>query len=580
DLWKSEFPVPEMGSYEFTVSGWVDLFKTWQAGLRKKHTAGMPIEIEFEIGASQIKRAVESASAGVRAKLESWLAGTKEKPSKSAVNAFLGAEITGLMYKCRDEQRITTYEKVLRVAVDRKKAGFSAWYELFPRSWSGVPGAHGTFRDCERMLPEIAGMGFDVIYLPPIHPIGRTKRKGRNNSVKSQAGDPGSPWAIGSAEGGHKAVHPELGTVKDFQRFVKKAADKGLEVAIDIAFQCSLDHPYIKAYPQWFLWRPDGTVQYAENPPKKYEDIVPINFETDDRRRLWEELKSIFVFWIKKGVRMFRVDNPHTKPFAFWEWLIGGIKEKYPDVLFLSEAFTRPKIMYQLAKLGFTQSYTYYTWRNSKGEFTEYLKELTQTGVKDFFRPNFWPNTPDILAESLQGQGRPAFIIRLVLAATMSSNYGIYGPAFELCLNQNVTGKEEYLDSEKYEIKTWNWDKAGNIKDVIAMVNRIRRENPSLQTTWNIEFCRNNNPNMLSYVKATESLDNIILVAVNLDPENIQSCLLSVPLEKLGMEKDISYVVSDLLNKTEFTWRGEENYVELDPKNSPAHIFRIDSHVT
>lgn len=469
-----------------------------------------------------------------------------------------------------------TYGKELRVSVERQRALFSSWYELFPRSWGRTPGKHGTFKDCERILPDIARMGFNVVYLPPIHPIGKSFRKGKDNSIKCAPNDPGSPWAIGSAEGGHKAVHPELGTLDDFRSFVGQAKKFRLEVAIDIAFQCSPDHPYIKSHPEWFKWRPDGTVQYAENPPKKYEDIVPFNFDTEDRTGLWEELKSVFLFWVEHGVRIFRVDNPHTKPFAFWDWVIAEVKKEDPDVLFLSEAFTRPKVMYRLAKCGFSQSYTYFTWRNTKREFQDYLTELTTTEIAETFRPNFWPNTPDILAEHLQYAPPTAFALRAVMAATLSSNYGIYGPAFELCVNKPVRGKEEYLDSEKYEIKRWDWDSPGNIKDLLTRLNAIRLQNPCLQMTRNIRFCQVENDRLLAYYKAAGDYSNIIIVVVNLDPARTQAGWLQLPLEELGLDKDSPYTAHDLLNDRKYLWRGERNYVELDPQASPAHIISVD----
>jgi len=408
--------------------------------------------------------------------------------------------------KYLDRRFATTYLKELVVVVDREKARFSTWYEMFPRSSASEPGRHGTFKDCEMRLPYISSMGFDVLYFPPIHPIGYTQRKGKNNTPMAGPDDPGGAWAIGAEEGGHKDIHPQLGTFEDFQRLIAKAREYGVEVALDLAFQCSPDHPYVKEHPEWFRWRPDKTIHYAENPPKKYEDIYPFDFETEHWRELWEELKSIVLFWIEQGVRIFRVDNPHTKPFSFWDWLIKEIKKDSPDVIFLSEAFTRPKVMYRLAKLGFTQSYTYFAWRNTKRELIEYLTELTQTEVREYLRPNFWPNTPDILPEHLQYGGRPAFMIRLVLAATLSSSYGIYGPAFELCIDEALPGKEEYLNCEKYEIKHWDREKPGSLQDFIARVNRIRKENPALQTTWNLRFYEADNEAFLFYGKTTEDL--------------------------------------------------------------------------
>jgi starch synthase (maltosyl-transferring) len=419
-------------------------------------------------------------------------------------------------------------------------------------------------------------MGFDVLYLPPIHPIGTTCRKGKNNATQCRAGDPGTPWAIGSAEGGHKAVHPQLGTLVDFRRFITRAREYGIEVALDMAFNCSPDHPYVKEHPRWFRWRPDGTVQYAENPPKQYQDIYPLNFASEDWRNLWEELKSVFLFWIEQGVRIFRVDNPHTKPFVFWEWLIDGIKKDYPEVLFLSEAFTRPKVMYRLAKLGFSQSYTYFTWRTVKWELTQYFTELTKTDVREFFRPNLWPNTPDILSDYLRDGGSPAFMTRLVLAATFGANYGIYGPAFELCENRRKdTVSEEYLDSEKYEIKRWNIENPNSLRDFISRVNRIRRENPALQSDLSLYFHHVDNEQLICYSKRTEDLSSVILVVVNLDYHYKQSGFVDLSMGELGLNPAQPYKVRDLLADVTYEWRGSRNYLELDPRKIPAHIFRV-----
>ncbi|HSE82937.1 MAG TPA: alpha-1,4-glucan--maltose-1-phosphate maltosyltransferase [Thermodesulfobacteriota bacterium] len=577
DRWEAQFTVGKIGVYLYTVEAWVDHFKTWQKGLQKKFDAGQDLKVDILIGAGYVKDAVKRApKKGDKEKL-SYFAETLQngQDMEDAVSAALSKELTALMEKYPDKKFATRYEKELAVRVDRRKAVFGTWYERFPRSCSTEPGKHGTFRDCERILPEIAKMGFDVLYLPPIHPIGKTKRKGKNNSPVAEPGDVGSPWAIGAEEGGHKSIHPELGAFKDFERLISKAKDYGIEMAMDIAYQCTPDHPYVKEHPEWFRKRPDGTVQYAENPPKKYEDIYPIDFETENWGELWEELKSVIVFWIKKGVHIFRVDNPHTKAFPFWEWAINDVKRDYPDVIFLSEAFTRPKVMYRLAKLGFTQSYTYFTWRNTKGEFVQYLTELTQTEVAEFFRPNFWPNTPDILPEHLQFGGRPAFMMRLVLAATLSSNYGIYGPAFELCVNEAMPGKEEYLNSEKYEIKDWDWDQPGNLKDFIARVNQIRRENPALQMTRNLKFYEVDNENLLFYGKATEDLSNIILVVVNLDPYHAQAGWVKIPIAGLGIDPNQPYLAHDLLSDDKYIWQGERNYVLLNPQILPAHVLRL-----
>jgi starch synthase (maltosyl-transferring) len=462
------------------------------------------------------------------------------------------------------------------VVVDRERAGFSAWYEMFPRSASEQSGRHGTFRDVEKRLPYVARMGFDVLYLPPIHPVGRIHRKGRNNSPHAEPNDPGSPWAIGSREGGHKAVHPELGTLDDFRRLVAAAKQHGIEVALDIAFQCAPDHPYVAEHPEWFRKRPDGTVQYAENPPKKYEDIYPFDFETDNWRELWNELESVFEFWIGQGVRIFRVDNPHTKPFCFWEWCIAKVKHQYPDAIFLSEAFTRPKLMYRLAKLGFTQSYTYFAWRNTKQELIEYFTELTQTDVAEFFRPNLWPNTPDILTEYMQVGGRPAFVSRCVLAATLGANYGIYGPAFELCVNQpRAQGSEEYLNSEKYEIKNYDLDQPGGLAEFIARVNSIRRENPALQSDRRLRFHWVDNSSLLCYSKSTDDLSNVVVVVVNLDPHRTQSGWVELPVDDWRLDEEHAYQMHDLLSGGRYLWHGFRNYVELNPQIASAHIFRV-----
>ncbi|HET8563336.1 MAG TPA: alpha-amylase family glycosyl hydrolase, partial [Candidatus Binatia bacterium] len=462
----------------------------------------------------------------------------------------------------------------LGVMVEREKARFSAWYEMFPRSCAAEAGKHGTFKDCESCLSYVASMGFDVLYLPPIHPIGRTHRKGKNNSVVAGPNDPGSPWAIGSTEGGHKDIHPELGTLKDFKRLTAKAQEIGIEIALDIAFQCTPDHPYVREHPDWFRWRPDGTIQYAENPPKKYQDIYPLDFDTDHWEELWQELKSVFLYWIDQGVRIFRVDNPHTKPFRFWEWLIAEVKRDYPEVIFLSEAFTRPKIMYRLAKLGFTQSYTYFAWRNTKAELTQYFTELTQTEVREFFRPSLWPNTPDILTEYHERGGRPAFMVRFVLAATLGPSYGIYGPAFELCEHRRKEPEsEEYLESEKYEIKHWDIERADSLKGLIATVNRIRRQHAALQGDWNLRFHLTDNDQIICYSKQTES--DLLVIVVNLDPHHTQSGWVDLAIHEDDVDLHQPYEVHDLLTDRKYLWQGSRNYVELNPEIIPAQIFQV-----
>jgi starch synthase (maltosyl-transferring) len=576
DRWTGEFVVESIGPYHYTLEAWIDYFATWRRDLKKKWDAESDVTVDLAVGAVYLEEASRRATDEDRERLRD-LAQTLRIPGnpEEAVSVAVGEELNQLMGRYPDKRSAVRYGKELAVEVDRLKVRCSAWYELFPRSCSTEPGKHGSFRDCEKRLPEIEKMGFDVLYLPPIHPIGKTNRKGKNNLLAVGPDDAGSPWAIGSEEGGHKGVHPRLGSLEDFERLVKKAKDHGMEIALDLAFQCSPDHPYVKEHPRWFRWRPDGSVQFAENPPKKYEDIIPLHFDTEGWQELREELKAVVLFWIEKGIRIFRVDNPHTKPFYFWEWLIREVRREYPDVIFLSEAFTRPKVMYRLAKLGFSQSYTYFTWRNTKRELIEYITDLIQSDVKEYFRPNFWPNTPDILSEFLQYGGRPAFIIRLILAATLSSNYGIYGPPFELCVAEAVPGKEEYLDSEKYEVRTWARNHPGNLQDLIARVNRIRKENPSLQETWNLRFYEMENDSLLFYGKATENRSNLIWVAVNLDPFHTQSGWVRVPIREYGIDPNEPYLVHDLLSDDKYIWQGERNYVELNPAILPAKIFRV-----
>jgi starch synthase (maltosyl-transferring) len=579
DEWSGSFRPTELGDYLYTVRGWVDPFATRLSDLRKKVEAGQDVAIELRIGGAMLRQIAQAAAPADTARLTEW-ARLLESPTSQddAVGLALSQEMAELVRKYPDRSFATVYDKELAVCVDRPQAIFSTWYELFPRS-CGKPGEHGTFRDCERLLPDIAGMGFDVLYLPPIHPIGLTNRKGRNNSTSVGPDDPGSPWAVGAPLGGHKAIHPQLGSFEDFQHLIEAARQHGLEVALDLAFQCSPDHPYVTEHPEWFRWRPDGTVQFAENPPKKYEDILPLNFETDRWRELWAELKSIVQFWIDQGIRIFRVDNPHTKPFRFWQWLIGEIRREHLDVIFLSEAFTRPKPMQYLAKAGFNQSYTYFTWRNTKWELEQYIRELTQTDIGEYMRPNFWPNTPDILPQYLQFGGRPAFIIRLVLAATLSASYGMYGPAYELCVAQAIEGREEYFNSEKYEIKQWNRSMPGNIRAVIERVNRIRRQNPSLQTTRNLELYPTDNEALLCYGKTTEDRSNITITVVNIDPYHRQSGWLRLPLDRLEIDPHTPFLAHDLLTDDRYIWQGETNYVELDPHIMPAHILRVQKRL-
>jgi starch synthase (maltosyl-transferring) len=673
DRWRGSFEVPTLGRYQFTVESWVDHFRTWQRDMFKRVGAGQNVDVDLRIGAELVRQGaaraekrrmrdesalLEYAAAALEVADTTWLerglaagaapglaqaappvAGSHGGHAKPAAHSpsmdparagaedpriavALSAALFDLMSRHPDRANATRYEPALEVRVDRRRARFSTWYEFFPRS-TGVNGAHGTFEDAVERLDYVAAMGFDVVYLPPIHPIGDTKRKGRNNAVVAQADDFGSPWAIGSELGGHKAIHPALGTLRDFRKFRKEAEKRGIELALDIAFQVSPDHPYVKAHPEWFRARPDGTVQFAENPPKKYEDIYPFDFDSEDWKSLWQELKSVFEFWIDQGVKIFRVDNPHTKAFPFWEWCVAQLEDDYPDVILLAEAFTRPKVMYRLAKLGYHQSYTYFAWRYSKWDFETYMTELTTAPVKHFFRPNFWPNTPDILTEQLQSGGRPVFMQRLALAATLSSNYGIYGPAYELMdARPRDAGGEEYLDSEKYQLREWDLNSPHSLKHFIARINWIRRENPALQRTDNYRSVAIDSGMLLAYLKVadwSELLDsgsripdpgsdasdvgvdenpsergpesgnrnpgsapslrtgrNAILTVVNLDSWQTHSGWVWVPLEELGIGPDETFQVHDLLGGARYQWRGHRNFVELNPHVAPAHIFRIE----
>ncbi len=579
DCWTATFVPEKQGFYEYTVLGYIDHFVTWRDGLKKKYDANQNVVVELMIGVEMIERTAKQTKKAAASQLKAWakrIKGAHETDAGSAVASSLDPELRRLMYDNYDRENATTYPILFKVEVERKKASYSTWYELFPRSTSSEPGKHGTFQDTIKLLPQIAAMGFDVLYLPPIHPIGRKFRKGLNNSLEANPGDPGSPWAIGSEEGGHKAIHPQLGTVKDFQDLIWVAGEHNIEIALDIAFQCSPDHPYVKEHPQWFKWRPDGSVQYAENPPKKYQDILPINFETEDWENLWKELKSVIQFWVDKGIRIFRIDNPHTKAFGFWQWAIKEIRTKEPDVIFLAEAFARPRIMEMLAKIGFNQSYTYFTWRNNPWEMREYMLELTKSPMREYFRPNFWPNTPDILPPALVYGGEPAAIMRIILAATLSSNYGMYGPVYEYGVNTPVPNKEEYLDSEKYEIKHWDWKRETRVKEIITRVNQIRKTNPAFHDTYNIEFAHVENENILVYGKRDEATGNTMVVAVNMDPYNVQTAWIRLPLDKLGIDPYSSYVMHDMLSGSKFNWHGEWNYIELNPYIIPAHIFRVE----
>ena len=577
DRWAGAFALDSTGIYDYTVLGWVDHFGTWLQNFNKKLVSGQSIDIEILIGVNMMRGIADRGSFEDREIILNFAEKVlSAKTRDSLVGEIFDPRILQIINRNIDSANATQYESTLNVVVDQKKALFSSWYEFFPRSANTTRAiSHGTFTDCEKLLPLIKKMGFDVVYLPPIHPIGITNRKGKNNTVTAKENDPGSPWAIGSFDGGHKEIEKNLGNIESFQSFLHMAAELEIEVAIDIAYQCSPDHPYVKEHPEWFITRPDGTIQFAENPPKKYEDIVPFNFESDYWKSLWFELKSVVEFWISKGIMLFRVDNPHNKPFPFWEWLISEVKQKYPEVIFLAEAFTRPKVMYRLAKAGFTQSYTYFTWRNSKPELTEYFQEITNGDISEVFRPNLWPNTPDILPEYLQYGGRVAFTIRFVLAATLSSNYGIYGPVYEICENRALPGKEEYLNSEKYEIKQWNWFDDMPLRQTITKVNKIRSDNRALQATRNVKFLTIGNEQIISYCKMTPDLSNIILIVVNLDPFRIQSGTMQIPLEMLKISVSQSYVLDDLLTGERVVCTGTTNHLQLDPQKNPVCLFRV-----
>lgn len=575
DRWRGAFRVSQLGKYEYTVEAWVDRFGTWRRDLAKRISAGQDITVECVIGAELLEAMAEPAESVDRTILLDSARRIRETNGLAGditqqPNLAAAVERNSLRYFP------SQYEKELGVVVERERARYSSWYELFPRSCGASPESHGTLRDCEKRLPYIASLGFNVLYLPPIHPIGTTHRKGKNNSTAARAGDVGSPWAIGSQSGGHKSIHPDLGTIDDFERLCRTARGHGIEMALDIAFQCSPDHPYVREHPEWFRKRPDGTIQYAENPPKKYQDILPLDFETLQWRELWHELESVVLFWIERGVRIFRVDNPHTKALSFWEWLIASVKRQHPEVLFLAEAFTRPKLMYRLAKAGFSQSYTYFTWRNTKQELAMYFHELTQTNAREYFRANLWPNTPDILPEYLQVGGRAAFMVRLILAATLGASYGIYGPAFELCENEpREPGSEEYRDSEKYEVKWRDLNSVWSLKDLITRINRIREENPALQTDRTLRFHETDNPALICYSKTTEDRSDVIIVVVNLDAFHTQSGWVRLDDEALGLDGVRSFQAHDLLGDGRFLWNGPRNYVELVPGSLPAHILRL-----
>ena len=616
DLWSASFTVDRLGTWIFTIEAWVDHFETWTYDLKKRLDAqpdpssadpakrNLPpqdIPLAFTIGALLLDQTAARAKGQDAQQLKAIAALLRKLAADNAAlyQYPLTPEVEELAARYPDLSLASVADKELRLWVDRERARFSSWYELFPRSTSPDPALHGTLADVELLLPEIAAMGFDILYMPPIHPIGRAFRKGPNNTTTAGQDDEGSPWAIGAAEGGHKAIHPKLGTFADFDHLVEAARLNGLELALDIAFQCSPDHPWVTEHPEWFLHRPDGSIQYAENPPKKYQDIYPLNFESSDWRGLWDELRDVFQFWIARGVRVFRVDNPHTKALPFWEWCIGDLHSTSPDVLFLAEAFTRPHVMYSLAKGGFSQSYTYFTWRTGKDELQAYFEEITRPPVSDFFTPNVWPNTPDILHASLQDGGRPAFMQRIILATTLAASYGIYGPAYEL--GENVPakpGSEEYLNSEKYQIRRWDRSDPHSLAPLVTKLNQIRRTNPALQSDLTLHFHTVDNPQIICYSKSSPAVPfpqddapfdvsradrlppappqpNVILVAVNLDPYNEQGGWIDLDLKHLGIHHDETFDVEDLLTGIHYKWHDRSNYVALRTAVMPAHVFRV-----
>ena len=578
DRWRGAFKLKENTAYLYTVIAWRDLFASWRDEVTKKRAAGQSVSLEITEGKLLIEKSAAESKRGSTADRTALNDAHRKLTATSseadALELMTSDELASLMKRAGLRTHLTHHPRELKVWADRPRAAYSAWYEMFPRSQSGDVRRHGTFDDVIARLPYVRDLGFDVLYFTPIHPIGKINRKGRNNTLTPGPDDPGSPYAIGSPEGGHDAIHPELGTLADFKRLVKAAHEHGLEIALDFAIQCAPDHPWIKDHPEWFDWRPDGTIKFAENPPKKYEDIVNVHFYRDALPSIWFALRDVVLHWAEQGVKIFRVDNPHTKPYPFWEWMIGEVQARYPDAIFLSEAFTRPKVMKRLAKLGFTQSYTYYTWRNTKAELTDYLMELTRSEAREYFRPNFFTNTPDINPVPLQTSGRPGFQSRLVLAATLAGNYGIYN-GFELCEGTPIPGKEEYLDSEKYEIRAWDWNREGNIKDDVKLINRLRHEHAALQQFFNLNFYNAWNDEILYYGKMTDDRRNFLLFAVNLDPDNPQGAHFEVPLWEFGLPDEASIGVEDLVTGQRFTWTGKVQHMLLNPHERPYAIWRL-----
>ena len=575
DHWSGDIRLTANTTYLYSIEAWTDVYETWAGELEKKIADGQKVSLELIEGRDLVAEAVKRAQGDDAEMLTALLASfDKADDDGRRVRLMLAEHVRAALARWPDRETAIRYDRELEVFVDRVEARFAAWYEMFHRSQGKVPGKSATFADCEERLPEIRAMGFDVVYFVPIHPIGRVHRKGPNNTLAAGPHDPGSPYAIGSAEGGHKAINPELGTPADFRRFVRACHAQGMEVALDFAIQCAPDHPWIKEHPDWFTFRPDGTIKYAENPPKKYQDIVNVNFYGGHQEELWNELLSVFLFWIEQGVKIFRVDNPHTKPVPFWEWVTGQVRARDPEVIFLAEAFTRPPMLQMLAKVGFSQSYTYFTWRNFKSELTDYLTELTRTPVKEYLRPNFFTNTPDINPPYLQTGGRPAHMIRLALAATLSSVYGIYN-GFELCEATPIPGKEEFLNSEKYDYKVWDWDRPGNIKEFITKINAIRRDNPALHELDNLRFYPADDDNILFYGKMTPDRSNMVFICVNLDPFDPHVAELEFPLEQMGLKQGDTFQVEELLTGRKHLWRSAKQGVKLEPEVNPVEIYRL-----
>ena len=574
DHYEAHFTVSENGFYTYTIEAWVNHSTSWEHEMEMKIKDGQHVNVELLVGANILEKMAKIATKEDKPELKSYAKLFRNpKHYEEAVTFSSSPQMHNFIHQYPDKQYVTTHRE-LKMWVDRERAAFSSWYSMFPRSASSEHNTHGTFKDVEEnVLPRMKSLGFDVLYIPPIHPIGMQFRKGKNNSTTFQEGEPGVPYGIGSELGGHTAIHPELGTLDDLKHLVSACKSMGIELAMDLAIQCSPDHPWAKEHPEWFKIRPDGTIQYAENPPKKYQDIYPLNFESENWQGLWQELKHVMMTWADWGVRIIRVDNPHTKAFGFWEWVIAEVQAKYPDMIFLAEAFTKPKVMEQLAKLGYTQSYTYYTWRNTKWDLMTYMNELNAQA--EYMRPSFWANTHDILPYSLQGGLEPMFLIRYFVAATLSSNYGIFGPFYEYMINEANPGKEEYKNSEKYEIRQWDWNMENKLTHIIRMTNKARVENTALQRTNNITFCDIQNDNILAFLKTAWN-GNRILTIVNIDPYNTQGGYVRLPLNLIHKHPDEEYIVHDLLTGAKYFWRGEYNAIELNPNLMPMHLFRIE----